>query len=125
MWLPVFCNEAKTFSSAGPQGRRGRRAGLSDESEEPHIGPSHPTVPVTVNIPEGMLRDYDGEVERGIYANRETALLDALVEGWRHHRGRYSTLRVDIGLAGEKKARPDTDDVDLEDAASAAEALRA
>jgi hypothetical protein len=32
-------------------------------------------------------------------------------EGWRHHRGRCSTLRVDIGLAGEKKGRPDSDDV--------------
>jgi hypothetical protein len=60
----------------------------------------------------------------GLYADRETALLDALVEGWLHHRGRYSTLRVDIGLAGDNKAPPDTDDVDLEEAASAAEALR-
>jgi Arc/MetJ-type ribon-helix-helix transcriptional regulator len=97
---------------------------MSDESDEPQIGPTHPTVPVTVSIPEGMLRDYDGDVERGLYADREAALLDALVEGWRHHQGRYSTLRVDIGLAGEKKARPDTDDVDLEEAASAAEALK-
>ena len=97
---------------------------MSDETDEPPIGPTHPTVPVTVNIPEGMLRDYDGDVERGLYADREAALLDALVEGWRHHRGRNSTLRVDIGLAAEKKARPDSDDVDLEDAASAAEALR-
>jgi Arc/MetJ-type ribon-helix-helix transcriptional regulator len=97
---------------------------MSDESDEARIGPTHPTVPVTVNIPEGMLRDYHADVERGLYADREAALLDALVEGWRHHRGRYSTLRVDIGLASEKKARPDTDDVDLKEAASAAEALR-
>jgi hypothetical protein len=35
---------------------------MSDESDEPQIGPTHPTVPVTVNIPEGILRDYDGDV---------------------------------------------------------------
>jgi hypothetical protein len=54
---------------------------MSDDIDEPHFGPTHPTVPVTVNIPEGKLRDYDGDVERSLYADREAALLDALVEG--------------------------------------------
>jgi hypothetical protein len=60
---------------------------MSDKPEEPEADepPIHPTVPVALGIPKGMLADYDADVSRGLYADRQTALLDGLVEGWRHH----------------------------------------
>jgi hypothetical protein len=60
--------------------------------------PNDPAEPgqVTLDLPAGLARSYDGLVEAGIYPNRESALLHAIVESWRHTRGSYHTIRVDI-----------------------------
>jgi hypothetical protein len=95
---------------------------MSDTTEEPDAAsePTPPTmIPVTIEIPDGLLAGYDGDVELGIYPSRESALLHGLVESSRHHRGRYSTLRIDLLDPADK--RPDTP----RDADSAADALAA
>jgi hypothetical protein len=60
--------------------------------------PNDPTEPVqvTLDLPAGLARSSDGLVEPGIYPNRESALLHAIVESWRHTRGSYHTIRVDV-----------------------------
>ena len=55
----------------------------------PDEPPRPETVPVTVDVPVGLLASYDGDVERGLYATRESALLHGLVESARHHGGSY------------------------------------
>jgi hypothetical protein len=95
---------------------------MSDTTpEEP---PRPETVPVTVNVPVGLLASYDGDVERGIYASRECALLHGLVESARHHGGRYSTLRVDLLRPTDR--RPDTphDEDSVDDALAAVDAMQ-
>jgi hypothetical protein len=95
---------------------------MSDEPEIPE--PARPeTVSVTIEIPVGLLAGYDGDVEKGIYASRESALIHGLVESARYHGGRYSTLRVDLLRPSDR--RPDTpfDDESVDDALAAADAL--
>jgi hypothetical protein len=81
------------------------------------------TIPVTIDIPTGLLAGYDAEVERGIYQTRETALLHGLVESHRHHHGRYSTLRVDLRRPDDPRPDTPSDDGDVEDALAAADAI--
>lgn len=60
--------------------------------------PNEPTetVSVTLALPGGLLKAYDGLVESGIYPDRESALLHGLVESWRHAQGTYYMLRLDL-----------------------------
>jgi Arc/MetJ-type ribon-helix-helix transcriptional regulator len=82
---------------------------MSDETEEPAAAPETPPemVEVTIQLPPALVSHYDGEVQAGIYASRDEALRHSMVEGYRHHRGRYSTLRIDIRDPEDK--RPDTE----------------
>jgi hypothetical protein len=90
----------------------------------PDEPPQPETVPVTVNVPVGLLASYERDVERGLYATRESALLHGLVESARHHGGRYSTLRVDLLRPTDQ--RPDTphDDDSVDDALAAVDAVQ-
>jgi hypothetical protein len=93
---------------------------MSDDTPEP----ARPeTIRVTIEIPAGLLAGYDEDVERGTHPSREAALLDGLIESHRHHKGRYSTLRID--LRGPNNRRPDTprDEGSAADAIAAADAL--
>ena len=93
-------------------------AGGSNELSQPEVGqmteaedalpaPEPPEmVEVTVSLPANLLADYDREVSTGYYASREEALRQGLLESWRHHRGSYSTIRVDLRDPSDK--RPDT-----------------
>jgi hypothetical protein len=93
---------------------------MSDNPEKP--APPE-MVRVTIDMPAGLLAGYDEDVERGIHPTREAALLDGLVESYRHHRGRYSTLRIDLRDPDDR--RPDTprDEGSAADAIAAADAL--
>jgi hypothetical protein len=94
------------------------------DTVEPEEPAAAETIPVTINVPSGLLAGYDAEVERGIYETREIALLHGRVESHRHHHGRYSTLRVDLRRPDDP--RPDTppDGEAVEDALAAADAMR-
>lgn len=77
------------------------------EAEDALPAPEPPEmVEVTVSLPANLLADYDREVSTGYYASREEALRQGLLESWRHHRGSYSTIRVDLRDPSDK--RPDT-----------------
>jgi hypothetical protein len=87
--------------------------------------PTRPeTLPVTVNVPVGLLARYDGDVERGIYGTRESALLHGLVESARHHGGRYSTLRVDLLRPTDRRPVTPHDNDSVDDAPAAVDAMQ-
>ena len=80
---------------------------MGDQAEDPAAAPATPgMVDVTVSLPAGLLADYDRGVTAGIYSCRDEALRHGLTDSWRHHRGRYYTLRVD--LLDPEDMRPDT-----------------
>jgi hypothetical protein len=59
----------------------------------------------------------------GIYADLDEAIRQGLIESWRHHRDRYSTLRIDLRDPADR--RPDTEpQPPAEDIIAAAEALK-
>jgi hypothetical protein len=66
---------------------------MSDSTKPPE--PAEP-VRVALDLPAGLVRDYDALVEDDIYPNRESALLHAIVESWRHNRGSFHRVRVDL-----------------------------
>jgi hypothetical protein len=68
--------------------------------------PEQPAEPVRVGLelPAGLARDYRQLVEDGIYPHLETALLHALVESWRHNRGSFHTVRLDLARPEERQA---------------------
>jgi hypothetical protein len=53
-------------------------------------------VQVTLDLPAGLVRDYDRLVQDDIYPTRESALLHAIVDSWRHNRGSFHRIRVDL-----------------------------
>jgi hypothetical protein len=110
---PISCPAARPLSP--------RRIAMSDEIPEEPARPE--MVRVTIEIPAGLLAGYDDDVERGIHPSREAALLHGLVESHRHHKGRYSTLRIDLREPNDR--RPDTprDEGSAADAIAAADAL--
>lgn len=55
------------------------------------------TIPVTINVPAGLLAGYDAEVERGLYETREIALLHGLVESRTHHKAATATCGWTFG----------------------------
>ena len=77
---------------------------MSDETESPATGPE--LVEVSVRVPARVLADYDADVEGGIYVDRDEALRQGLVESWRFHQGRYSTIRIELRDPADR--RPDT-----------------
>jgi Arc/MetJ-type ribon-helix-helix transcriptional regulator len=80
---------------------------MSDEIGGAAAGAAPPEmVEVVVRVPARVLADYDADVSRGIYENRDEALRLGLVESWRYHQGRYSTLRIELRESPDK--RPDT-----------------
>jgi Arc/MetJ-type ribon-helix-helix transcriptional regulator len=78
-------------------------------------------VEVVVRVPVRVLADYDADVRRGIYEDRDEALRLGLVESWRYHQGRYSTLRIELRDSPDK--RPDTGKPEATDVLAAAESL--
>lgn len=68
---------------------------MSDTQHAPNE-PAEP-VRVTLALPAGLVRHYDGLVEQEIYPDRESALLHAVVESWRYNRGSFHRVRLDIG----------------------------
>ncbi len=84
---------------------------MTEQAEDPAPAPEPAeTVKVTVAVPVNLLADYDREVAAGFYAgfyaSRDEALRHGLIESWRHHRGRYCTVRLD--LLDPADNRPDT-----------------
>jgi hypothetical protein len=75
---------------------------MSDSAQPPEQ-PAEP-VQVGLELPAGLFRDYNRLVEDGIYSDLETALLHALVESWRHSRGSFHTVRVDLAPREEPQA---------------------
>jgi len=93
---------------------------MSEKTEEPE---PPEMVEVTVRVPSRVLAEYDGDVSAGIYASRDEALRQGLVESWRYHRGRYSTLRIELRVPADK--RPDTDETpEVMDVLAAGESLK-
>jgi Arc/MetJ-type ribon-helix-helix transcriptional regulator len=85
--------------------QRGGR--MTEQAEDPATAPETPEmVEVTVSVPARLLADYDRGVASGFYASRDEALRHGLTESWRHHRGRYCTVRLDLLDPADK--RPDT-----------------
>ncbi len=94
---------------------------MSDK-EEPAAGAEPPKmVEVTVRVPARVLADYDADVVGGIFTDRDEALRQGLIESWRYHRGRYSTLRIDLRDPSDK--RPDTGEPEVGEILAAADAL--
>jgi hypothetical protein len=60
---------------------------------------------VTVSVPVRLLADYGRGVTSGFYASRDEALRHGLTESWRHHRGWYCTVPLDLLDPADK--RPD------------------
>ena len=95
---------------------------MSNETEEPAAGAELPEmVEVVVRVPARVLADYDADVGRGIYESRDEALRLGLVESWRYHQGRYSTLRIELRDSPDK--RPDTGKPEATDVLAAADSL--
>lgn len=78
---------------------------MSDDTEPPEP-PEPKSVSITLEVPIGLVEEYDEFVERGIYLSREEGLRHGLVEAWRHDRGLFYTIRLDL-LRSEDR-RPDT-----------------
>ena len=80
---------------------------MTEQAEDPAAAPEPAEmVKVTVSVPVNLLADYDRDVSAGFYASRDEALRHGLTESWRHHRGRYCTVRLD--LLDPTDNRPDT-----------------
>ena len=95
---------------------------MSDEIGGAAAGAAPPEmVEVVVRVPARVLADYDADVSRGIYENRDEALRLGRVESWRYHQGRYSTLRIELRDSPDK--RPDTGKPEATDVLAAADSL--
>lgn len=80
---------------------------MSDEEERVAGSGPPEMIEVTVRVPARVLADYDADVARGIFDDRDEALRLGIVENWRFRNGRFSTLRIDLRDPADR--RPDTD----------------
>jgi Arc/MetJ-type ribon-helix-helix transcriptional regulator len=96
------------------------RIAMSDK-KEPGAAPPE-MIEVTVRVPARVLADYNADVDRGIYADRDESLRVALVDSWRFRQRRFSTLRIDLRDPADK--RPDTDKPEAGELLAAADSLR-
>jgi hypothetical protein len=77
---------------------------VMSDSAQPPEQPAKP-VRVGLELPAGLFRDYNRLVEAGIYLDLRAALLHAPVESWRHNRGSFHTVRLDLAQREEQQAR--------------------
>lgn len=59
-----------------------------------------------LKLPFGLVRDFDALVDMGIHADPQRALPHAIVESWRHNRGSFHTLRLDLRNAQDANPGP-------------------
>jgi hypothetical protein len=82
---------------------------MSDRKQSPDQ-PAEP-VRISLEVPAGLVQAYDGLVKDGIYPSRESAMLHAMVDSWRHNRGSFHTVRIDLvdrGASPDEETEPAT-----------------